>query len=352
MDALRIYAMFLIVLWHFMVHGEIRIGEVSLSSRVVLSVLSSITVIGVNLYVLLTGYFQSGKNFRFNKLLRLWTTVLFYSVSICLLFLVFGFPVGGKQLLASWLPILTKQYWFVTVYFVLYLLSPYLNQLLRHLDNREVLYLLAILLLFNSILPTLLSKDMALNPVEGQSILWFITLYLSGAFLRRTNCCEGERREKSEVKKTKEVLLYFASIVVLCLSRFVSSLLLQKLHLVSGLPDKLLAYNSPLVYFSAIACFIMFAKMKIQSAMTARIATLTFGIYLIHDNPYLRGVLYRVFRVSAWGDAGTSCLIAALLVGSMSVFCLCAALEYLRQRGGSAFMSLFSRDHTQHNIQE
>ena len=86
LDLLRIYAMFLIVIWHVCIHG--KLGEsASTANRILLDILSGVTVIGTNLYVLLTGFFQCTAAFKWNKLLKLWGITFFYSVIIFAVFM-------------------------------------------------------------------------------------------------------------------------------------------------------------------------------------------------------------------------------------------------------------------------
>lgn len=60
-----------------------------------------------------------------------------------------------------------------------------------------------------------------------------------------------------------------------------------------------------------------------------RLASLTFGIYLIHDNPYIREILWnRVFNIGAIKESNI--LIPYSIFSTIIVFVICGAIEALR----------------------
>ena len=82
-------------------------------------------MVSVNLYVLITGYFMPGSTRSTGKVFSLWKSAVVWGVLILglALFLDAG-AISPKDLIRAFLPISTRQYWFLTVYVALYLLSP------------------------------------------------------------------------------------------------------------------------------------------------------------------------------------------------------------------------------------
>ena len=79
----RILAMYLIVMHHFSVHGGVSIwsGSAPLSFNFYLDqLLSTGGKIGVNLFVLITGYFLAKKFSKFSSLVYLWIKTFSYVI--------------------------------------------------------------------------------------------------------------------------------------------------------------------------------------------------------------------------------------------------------------------------------
>ena len=128
-DILRIFSMFMIVFEHGLLNTGI-LGDDSLSLlNNIAWLLEAFCIVAVNEFFLMAGYFGVRKNFRNEKLIELWIMVEMYSV----LFYIISYAVGKselnlKMILFTMFPVVFKRYWYITVYFVLYLLEPYLNR--------------------------------------------------------------------------------------------------------------------------------------------------------------------------------------------------------------------------------
>jgi len=91
LELLRIISMLLILMHHYSVHGGFNLSNVPLTFNVFLVQLLSLGgKIGVNIFMLITGYFMVNSKFNFKKLLRLGLQVLFYSVGFMLIFYLTG----------------------------------------------------------------------------------------------------------------------------------------------------------------------------------------------------------------------------------------------------------------------
>ena len=99
----------------------------------------------VNCFVLISGYFLINSKFKLKKVLNLYLVTIFYSILLfiphCILY---GFSLSN--FIKSCLPLLMGTYWFITTYVVLYLLSPFLNILIKNLSKKQYLISLGILI--------------------------------------------------------------------------------------------------------------------------------------------------------------------------------------------------------------
>ena len=142
---------------------------------------------GVTCFILLSGYF--GIRFDLKKLIGLDLMVIFFT----LLGTVALGDFGSKDLIKSCIPVLSRRYWFITCYFVLCILAPFLNQVAELLEREHFRRLLLLLLLVFSLIPTLTTYDVMQD--AGKGLAHFVMIYLLGRYLARyhTGHCSKKR---------------------------------------------------------------------------------------------------------------------------------------------------------------
>lgn len=242
LELLRIVAMALIVIEHIFGHGY-GIKQ-SLSQAVI-----PFAAVGVNLFILITGYF--GIHFKWKSLLNLLLIVITYKIvneAFVVTFLQQPPKPGG---------LLKFGYWFVTVYFELYLIAPMLNRLLKSTPNRTLWAYLAILFFINCILGFLLKEEV--NRI-GMNLMQFVFLYFIGHAIRRFHTA-GRLGTLSWLA----VYLGCSAIEALLMDKWTSN------------------NNNPLVLCAAIALFCFFLKFNFHSKAVNTVATTAFAVYLLTD---------------------------------------------------------------------
>lgn len=101
--------------------------------------------IGVNIFVLIAGYFMINSNFKLKKLVGLWTEVLTFTISIYLICVLTGLEsFSVKGVILAFIPAITNQYWFFTTYFALYLLIPIINHMINKFSEREFMCMITV----------------------------------------------------------------------------------------------------------------------------------------------------------------------------------------------------------------
>ena len=324
LEALRILAMLLIVGRHYLLHSGV-LNEVPDGTNYWIAwLLNAIVIVGVNCYVLISGYFLIESNhFKWKKVIHLWGTIFFYVTGIYLFCAVMGWaPFSWRSMLKVFFPIKLTTYWFATVYLGLYVIYPYLNMISRQLDKRAYQRFLLILLLICSIYS--FAGD-TFHVVGGYSLIWFIVLYYTGGYIRRFFAYENRPR-------------IAIGYVLMTLAVFVSKVVLTKASMAFGFHGKGAAvfyeYNAPTIFFTAVALFLLFKTWKIKNEFLVKginfFAPLTFGVYLLHDNTYIKPLLWRqwVDVASAYQSAY---FIGHFLLMTILVFVLCACIEKGRQ---------------------
>lgn len=328
-DLLRILSMFMIVCLHSMSHGgmyEISngLGGVNFCS-VWFHLEESICILGVDVFVLISGYFLVNQQFRLSKLFKIIVQTLFYSwIIICTLVVIQGYQNFAPRILVSALmPISYNEYWFVSAYVGMYILSPILNLFVQNIVQKQHLCVIIVLVGYFSIWNTLIpySEPMGINRL-GQSVAWFATLYLIGAYIR---FCIN--------KFSKIHLIFILSITCLFFS-WLFLLLVSELfgfHLGSAITDYWYHYSSLPVLVASVSLFIWFKSISIDSYLVKRIvkiiAPLCFGVYLIHDNPNMRVIIWN--NLKNMTDYTMALPIVSILY-AVVVFMVCLLIDFFR----------------------
>lgn len=188
LDALRIVSMLLIILLHSIDHSGV-IEAADAAGGIIgwyTRFLYMLVQVCVNCYVLLSGYFLVESKFRLQKLVALWMEVVFYSLVLRVVFIAIGykaFSIGS--LVSCFVPIFTGRYWFITIYFGLYLVSPFLNILIHAMTKKQHTTLNVALFILMSVMVSVHPRFAGMNSGAGWGLAWFVTLYLLAAWFRR-----------------------------------------------------------------------------------------------------------------------------------------------------------------------
>lgn len=333
-ELLRICSMLMIVMMHLLNHGKIleTTAKGSISYYLVW-ILFGISFVSISTYILISGYFLCETAFSFRRILKLEGQVWFYSVLLYLIsLLLLRQPFDMASLIAAVFPVLSCEYWFVTMYVGMIALSPFLNKLLMGLSQRQFRLLLGILFVLFSLWPNVFFFSPALNFGGGSGVVWFSAVYLFGAYLKRFYRPDG--------KFGRHFLHFLAAALLIPASRFLIEILLATpLGNVGFLQDLMWGYsifyeyNSVLVFAAAILLFTAFLNLQIRPGCLQRMivaaAPLSFGVYLLHDNPNVRGILWETLNPSRL--AGAWYLVPGVLLLAVSVFAVCALLEWMRK---------------------
>ena len=191
----------------------------------------------------------------------------------------------------------------------------------KELHLKFIIVFLIIMALWSDLIPSA-------NPFgvyQGASVIWFIVLYLIGSYIRLY----------IDVMKYKfkALLLYISASAIVCLCWIILTILSKRISAISNVVNYYCRYNCIIVVVASVALFIMFLRIKIHNNILTKIirffAPLTLGVYLIHDNPNIRNILWN--RIFTQGNLISNPLVVfQVILRMLIIFLCCSFVDYFR----------------------
>ena len=279
-ELLRIVLMIGVILLHFndSTNGNaINLVEKFSLSWFILMILENIFIYAVDIFIIISGYFLCKSNKRsFIKVIELFLELIIIRLLKYFILIIIGEKLFSiKSLMTLFIP----NSYFVVLYCVLYLISPYINVVLNKLKQKDLKKLLIMLIIifccWNTIgneFENIVGKSfMGLSTVgawgsqQGFNIVNFIVLYLVGTYLKINDV-------KISFRKIK--LLLILEIVLIGWS------ILEKIYL----PYRIAwYYDNPIIVVNAAIIFLIFKNIKIKSKVINELAKGSFTVFLINS---------------------------------------------------------------------
>src|SRR5574344_150806 len=300
-ELLRIVAMVMIVLHHIVFHaiplmttlGDSYRLNTSLPSAAsnVLFLLETFVIYGVNLFILISGYYSIKISLR--KFLSLYLLICSYNLINLFLMFVCGMPVTFLDALHAMMPFSHSHSWFVKAYLYLFFLSPILNYFIRR--SSRIVFGMSILVCAAMI--CIIGFFLDFPPfTRGYNAWQFLLLYMIGRYLRLYVSADSYPQAACLIKSC------LCSLSVFCLFLVVQNCFSD----CPTFPFRLLWYNNPVILLGSIYLFLSFRSMHFHSRYINWIASSVLSVYLIQEGAELifSADVYRllgsVYQYSIW----------------------------------------------------
>lgn len=338
LELMRILSMFLIVLHHYSIHGMGTDLAYSIN-RYITAILVLGGQLGVVIFVLISGYYMCQINFsiksQVTKIAKLVGQVIFYSIVFINVAYIISKNVLGyadilnnarvgfgiKQYLNAILPIGYSTYWFATDYIVLMICSPLLNVILKNIEKKRLKMYLLIFTFLWSVIPILTNAEYDYN-----NIVWFMVLYLYAGYIRLY--------VKLDEKYKRNLLIAISIYIVIILSAIIMTFVgnYTEIKMLTTFSNHFAITNSPFILLCGIELLLFFVKLKpYYSNIINIIASATFGVYLIHDNVYIRQFIWKYILGLPQSVYNKDYLIVHAFISVIIVYTICTLIELMRQ---------------------
>ena len=327
LELYRIIVMLMIVAHHYVVNSGLmdilQNSPLSPSSSAML-IFGGWGKIGINCFLLITGYFMCKSEFTWQKLLKLYLWVIFYSILIYVIFLVTGHEkfTPLRSFLTLWPLTEFTPNGFVSCFLIFYLFIPFLNLFLQHIQKKPQEYLIILLLIFYGILPSFPKVHIQFNYVS-----WFMAIYIIAAYIRIYGLLP-------KVSHRMWGILTLMLITISSLSVFGMEAIYKLNYTDKFAPYFLVSDSNKIIpIMTAVASFMYFKDLKIpQSKLINAIGGATFGVLLIHANSdAMRQWLWKE-TVDCVGHFGSSLLwtLGYAIISVLLIFIVCVGIDWFR----------------------
>lgn len=320
LELYRIIVMLFIVAHHYVVNsGVMKLMQEDPTSfrSIYYYVFGAWGKVGINCFVLITGYFMCTSTITLQKFLKLFLEVIFYMITVNIIMIAIG--VGHFSVREIWSDLqllFDVSSCFTSCFIMFYLFIPFLNILVRNMTQQQHLYLVVLCLTIYTGISTFM-----LGKVEMNYIVWFSILYFIASYIRLYQPMQNVRWG----------LIFFgggivsiATIVIpLCLGEMLGKTL-PYYHFLSD-SNKLLAV------VLSVSMFMYFKDMQIpHSKLINRIAQSCFGVLLIHANSNAMRQWLWTDTLDVAGYYYTEFYVLHSVLSVIGIYIVCTVIDQLR----------------------
>ena len=320
-ELLRIFAIVAIIFSHFNIHSYFSPADfTSFNLNYFITNVFQIGVISNAIFCIISGYFLCRSTPKPRKIIKLIAEMYFYSILIFIGVKLFTHhEITIPELKETFLPFPFGN-WYCVMYIYLYLLAPFFNKFIDSLKKEEMKKFLIIMFILFSIFPTIVGGP------SFSRLAMFVFWYFVGAYIR-LYIKEGIKKSKL----IKYIAIFFSLEVISVLAIYLVLMMLNKPYLSSLIPYFLVVNASPLVLGIAVCIFLLFRELDIkQNKVINRISASTLGVYLIHENIFVRPFIWRKIATIDINNVNVLQLILFAIIKCLAIFIICVIIDQIR----------------------
>ena len=324
-DLLKIISMIMIIVLHITGQGGMLENTVTLSSQYnILWLLRAMCFCCVNCYALATGYLMYQRKVKYSNIIYLYLQVVFYMAVISVIYFSINPDlITFKSFVDILFPFAHDGYWYFTAYFGMFFFIPYLNILIEKLSKKQGAKLILSIIFIFTILPLIFDSDI-FKMDSGYSMFWLISMYLFGAYFKKYNF-------KIKLKKRTGFLIYMISVLTAFGIRTLFIFAKTNTDFIKLNGTYIINYCSPFILLSSIGLLIFFSQVKLKGtgkSIIRFLVPLSFGVYLIHVNPFIWESAKGIF--SDFASLNLFLMTVYILIFTLLIYLSCALLDSIR----------------------
>lgn len=272
-EFIRILSMIFVIAYHWQLHAYGHsIWNSPISANQIFSfAIGSWGSLGVDLFFIIFAYFQINKrSIKLNRIMSIIIKVSFYGTVVLLLANVMGIEkFSFIETIKSIGGVFLYQYWFLTVYLIIYIASPALNRIINELSLKYLSILLDVL-----IYATYFISFAFGNEILGRTACGFV-IYLLVGFV--------EKYPKFNYFNKFKVLGIFSLVIVLLFEIVCSYIGTYNYPIFFKLINRVQITQSPVMLICAMLLFYQIKNWNIKTNVVLNfLGRYSVGAYLLH----------------------------------------------------------------------
>lgn len=326
-DFIRIFGMLAIVIHHFLLHGK---AMVKYKSYIKLRLLNIICTWHVGSFGVISGIVGNNKSHKYSNLLYLWIITIFYLLLFYLKNNILKTHIIRYNFISLIFPVIHNKYWYFSSYFGIYPFLPFINTSISYIPQitfkKSVYFMISIFIIWASCYGDVFSQN------SGHSPFSLLIFYIFGKYIGKY------------IFYIKHGTRYRILICIICIVIFISiSLLSYNIYIKNYCPyfnPRIknifhVSINSFPMLLQVISFTIFSAQLQFNnffSRVLKFIGPLTFDVYLIHDNPYIRNTYISLFFNKYSSNLNILIVFLLVIKGSFYIFGISIFIGYIRNK--------------------
>ncbi len=318
-EIVRIIAMLLIVMSHYSGYSGFNWESIDgiTINKIFMNTFFNFGTLGVSLFIIISGYFYDKNKVNLYKVVRLILQIFIFSI----IGLIIGIIIGDsnlnmKNIIKSIMPTTFGLYWFATCYILIYLFSPFIKMIIDKFSKRDLKILITLMILIWSLITMIPGARTFWN-----EFIWLVVIYIIGAYIKKYNI--------NILKNNNRIVLVILIMVLLSVFMIIMELLSTKLAILKDFIRYFNNIQSPFILILTILIFNIFKNINIKNnTYINAVATSTFGIYLIHENVFLRNFIWKNI-VQGNKYINSPVLIINAIIGVIAIFVICSIISFI-----------------------
>ena len=322
-ELFRIITMLLIVAHHYVVNSGLMASDgpiqadIMSANSIFLLLFGAWGKIGINCFVMITGYFMCKSQITVRKFVKIVGEWLFFKYVLYAFFFITGYEtLSVVNILNAVVPITQISTNFTGCFVLFWLCIPFLNVLIKNLYERQHLRLLGLLSVIYVLFGTL-------HYITMNYVSWFCVLYLISAYIRLY--------PKKWMSNTKICGILLLTSIFLCVASVICCSWLGTRF------NKFIPYyfvtdsNTILALLCGVMGFLFFNNIHIPySKVVNTIAASTFGVLLIHaHSDSMRKWLWKDL-IDVTGHYSDKMMPLYSILCVILIFAICVIIDLIR----------------------
>lgn len=326
LELLRIFAMLAIIAHHFVVNSgveQLMNYANPQTNDYILAVYGAWGKTAINSFILISGYFLCKSEMTWQRWLKLYIEIQYYSWMIITIFAITGYetPTVNSLIRSLCFPFADINNSFNSSFMIFYAGVPLYNKLLQGLSCKSLILLLVVLLGMFTCSSTFFGAKTMNEP------FCYMTLYFVAAYIRKYP------NKWTESYRIALFVLFITAVVAI--AYILLKMSKGKTDVLSFIFWYVSDSNKLFAFVIGLSAFLVAKNIpSFHNKLINRLASGCFGVLLIHaSSDTMRRWLWQdVINVSAFYQSDTAKLIIVILITPISIYIVCSIIDLLRQR--------------------